>query len=246
MNQANNYFETILLPPLRQHDSYFETLRTEPNPAIERLVELREKYARIADLGCGSGERTIALMLRLQAVKIVAIDKEQSKIDQVFATMVAQRLEPIQQQVQRIRQIFDSDDQIISRLSEGIKAEAEYYVEEYGNIPTPDYRLGDITKGKDSTGLQGSYYDLAYCQSVLYHIYCDERGTSHVNTRLAIQEMARICRSGGLVVAYEPNVCSQDDDTPVELRQLFEEREELRFVDQVIFESNTAHIYRRK
>lgn len=244
MNQADHIIFETILSSIRPYVCQLETWLAEPNPAIERLLALGDAYERIADLGCGGGQRTIALMLRLRAVEVVGIDKKQHEIDTACRQVIEQTLCPIKQGIEKIKQVLGPDDRVVSRLSADVRAEVERLLK-YEGIPIPDYRRGDITKGKDSTGLEGDYYDLAYSRYVLYHIYCEEGGTSYANTGLAIQEMARVTKPGGLVVAYEPIVCGPTDNTPVDLKPLFEQREELRFVDQVVLDGEAVYIYRK-
>jgi trans-aconitate methyltransferase len=74
MNEAEYFFKTTLLPQLLQCVDVLQRRREEHNHAIDRLLEIRDKYDSIADLGCGTGERTLILMLRLKASDIIGID----------------------------------------------------------------------------------------------------------------------------------------------------------------------------
>ena len=80
-----------------------------------------------------------------------------------------------------------------------------------------------MIKGKKNTNLLSNHFDLAYCRYVLYHIYCDENERANENTRSAIREMARVVKTGGLIVAIEPDTCSLDDNTPVILDAFFKQ-----------------------
>ena len=52
--------------------------------------------------------------------------------------------------------------------------------------------------------LQSNYFDLAFCDNVLYNMKIDQPDFAKVQS--AINEMARVVRPGGCVVVYEPKM----------------------------------------
>ena len=89
---------------------------------------------------------------------------------------------------------------------------------QYESYPLPSYVAADITK---ETAFPSNYFKLIYCERVLYHIACDESESETDNMLLAMQEIARITKPGGLVVAIEPKTCSPENNTFVNLHHDF-------------------------
>jgi hypothetical protein len=58
--------------------------------------------------------------------------------------------------------------------------------------------LGDMT----SVQLRGDYYDLAYCDEVLYSVFEE----SEQNLQVAIDKMISVVRSGGWIIAVETKI----------------------------------------
>jgi ubiquinone/menaquinone biosynthesis C-methylase UbiE len=67
--------------------------------------------------------------------------------------------------------------------------------------------------------LQPDYFDLAYCKKVLYHVWCEQGEPA---AQSAVNEMARVVRPGGWVVAVEPVSSSPTDGVALDFRQFFE------------------------
>ena len=106
----------------------------------------------------------------------------------------------------------------LPKEAEGLRLEADNLVQAYRKRPRPVFTQADFTQ---QTDLPDSYFDLAYCERVLYHIACEDTKPMMNHTRAAVQEMARVIVPGGLVVAIEPCTCSPDDDTPLRLTRFF-------------------------
>ena len=242
-SSEDEYFTTVIFPQLESVIAELEVKLNSHDPAINRLLELNARYNKVVDLGCGNGTRTLELILKLHANEVIGIDIDQQSIEQAM-TFINQKIVPIQQEMLKVKQILQNG-QVTSRLSNNIRMSVEEYVKKYGDLPVPVFRKGDITKGKSSTRLCADYYDLAYCRYVLYHIYCYEEDLSHPNTKLAIQEMARVVKPIGLIVAYEPNICSVNDPTRVDLTPYFEEQNGLHYVDRLDLQNQIVCIYRK-
>lgn len=76
----------------------------------------------------------------------------------------------------------------------------------------PDYCLGDqIVRyiqgdiSKYNNELVSDYFDLAYCEHVLYY-FSHEKPLDEAAVRAAIQQMARVVKPGGTVIAIEPKL----------------------------------------
>jgi hypothetical protein len=74
------------------------------------------------------------------------------------------------------------------------------------------------------TELAGDYFDLAFCDNVLYSVNRNQPDLERVGQ--AIHEMARVIRPGGTIVAYEPQMGWQPNVmtyTTQEISPLFEQ-----------------------
>lgn len=235
MNETDKYFKEFLLLPL---EGLISELGIEKyNPAIEKLLELNKKYERIADFGCGGGDRTLSLMLRLGANEAIGIDKEQQNIDDALRFVADGSAKAIKEDIQKIKDFFTEGHQL---TDDDLQARVES-LRRYKNISIPNFIKSDITKGEDGTRLPRKHFDLVYCRFVLYNIYCEDT-PSFVNTRSAIQEMTEVAKSGGLVVAYEFNNCP--DGTQINLAPLFEVQDDLQLVNCVVLpDDKTIYIY---
>lgn len=81
------------------------------------------------------------------------------------------------------------------------------------------YIVGDITK---HTRLQSDYYDTAFCDFVLHHIWYDEtRHNGKVDTQYTISEMMRVVKQGGIVAARE--LLQHGEKPTLDLKSLFED-----------------------
>ncbi len=63
--------------------------------------------------------------------------------------------------------------------------------------------------------LPDSYFDLSYCQNVLYQMRESPQALQN-----AVNEMARVTKSGGFVMAIEPKFRDESDE-PVDMSQFF-------------------------
>lgn len=241
---ADDYYQTILMAELEQLHSDLQRQLAVHEPVVERLLELDTCYGRIADFGCGNGSRTIALMLKLGATEVVGVDIDQEEIDLANQVEIHQKLERLREEARKIKEIR-SVAGINLPLSAHVRARADYLVNRYENIPLPHFRQGDISKGPRGTGLPSDHFDVVYCRYVLYHLFCDNAEMALSRSRLAIEEMSRVAKPGGLVVAHEPYTCDPDDDTRVDLAPLFDEQVCLRFLDHITLPYSNIYIYAR-
>ena len=70
--------------------------------------------------------------------------------------------------------------------------------------------IGDI--GDYIPDLHSGYFDLAYCENVLYNFLFDS--LNYEGLRFAIGQMARAIKPGGLLVAIEPKLGAKFEDAP--------------------------------
>jgi len=69
--------------------------------------------------------------------------------------------------------------------------------------------VGDMTR---RSSLPSSHLDLAYCEDVLYDIHRKSRDLATVQS--AVNEMTRVVRRGGWVIAVEPKIGLQEQELP--------------------------------
>lgn len=175
---------------------------------IEWLLNFKERYESVAHFGCNIGYETLALMWFLKARETIGIDKDSDSINQAESLRInlQEDIQNIQRTLYYIRDLPDIYKQFQEHISKA-------------NLAFPTFITGDMTK---TTDLSSNYFDLAYCERVLYHIICDKSNRARANVLRAIKEMVRVIKPGGLIVAIEPNRCTPDDKTTVKLKPIFE------------------------
>jgi ubiquinone/menaquinone biosynthesis C-methylase UbiE len=182
---------------------------------LQWLVEQNTTADSIANFGCHIGGETLSLMYTFGAKEGIGIDIDESRINQAKTTY-----QNIKENLQRIWQMLQYYP---SEISEDDK--------DWWNNHVPDffrkdmiqegfelsYIVQDITK---PTQLKGNYYDFAYCDFVLHHIWYDEtRSDPRNDTLVAICEMARVIKPGGIVAAKE--LLQFSDKPRLDFKKLF-------------------------
>jgi SAM-dependent methyltransferase len=170
---------------------------------VNWILDLEFRFDRIANFGCSIGSETLALLWLLSAKEAVGIDKNKSKIQQAHELIG---------EIKSIRKTLSHSAHGISEIPD-VK-----YFREYIEGPLPSFEVADIT---EKTSLPDNYFDLVYCERFLYHIACDDNQVAEDNVLSAIQEIERVMKFGGLIVAIEPVTCSPDNERPVQLDQFF-------------------------
>jgi len=173
------------------------------------LLNLGVDFTSVVNCGCNIGYETLALLWLLDAQEAVGVDKDRDSIDQA-QSMVGNFLEDIK----AIRRTLPYAREIPQNLC----LQVESLLDKYEKRVLPSFMVADITK---TTDLLNDHFDLAYCERVLYHIACGDTKSAMKDVLFAVEEMARVTKPGGLIVAIEPNTCSPDDNTPVRLDQVF-------------------------
>lgn len=161
---------------------------------------------KVANFGCHIGGETLALMWLLDAQEAVGLDIEADNIRQAQDTLNHLR-EDIRQAQLAIQygqaDISEEDRDWWSRMPHFLTR--QIFEEEF----SLEYRTCDITK---PTGLPDNYYDLAFCDFVLHHIWYDEiQDHEGQRVQFAVHEMARVVKPAGIVAARE---LIQFDDKP--------------------------------
>jgi ubiquinone/menaquinone biosynthesis C-methylase UbiE len=96
--------------------------------------------------------------------------------------------------------------------------DAVQYIFEVTNRPLPSFVAEDVT---NTTSLKDNHFDLVYCERFLYHFACSTEDKSSEEIKIVIQEMRRLIKPGGIIVAIEPNFCSPNDQRLVDLANVF-------------------------
>jgi ubiquinone/menaquinone biosynthesis C-methylase UbiE len=161
---------------------YFQTyilLQREKYQWLMRpLAELKVQIQRIANFGCGEGRETLALMCMLGACEASGVDKEKQNIRNAQSTL------------KTIQNII---------WARGLPSDAPVFLRRPCLEEVVKFYPVDIAKRP--TDLPSNYYDFAFCDFVLYHIWLDQ---GEDKTQTAIREMVRVARLGGVVAAREP------------------------------------------
>jgi SAM-dependent methyltransferase len=173
----------------------------------------------IANFGCGSGIETLGLMHAFGAVEGIGIDIDSDGILQAVQTLeglecaavsVAHRAaygEEYQEWWHELVPNFIKGlvfNRIPEGLARGVRETRVCFVE------------ADITR---PLCLAADHFDLAYCDHVLYHVFCDH---GEHELQCAVSEMARVVAPGGCVVAVEPLSCSPECAQPLDFAEFFE------------------------
>lgn len=218
MTDPAYYFTNILLPELKRFNSDLQRCINKHGLEVQRIASTGARFDSVVSFGCGKGDESIALMLILGAKEVVGVDKDDSRIEQAKRSV-----RNFQQSIKKLTDLWPNSLRDL-KISDDICFALEL-LHRYENkkLNLPGYQLGDIVQGESSTHLPSNYFDLAYCHYVLYHIYCTDEGISTDNTISAVREMARVVKVGGLIVAIEPEICSPDDNTTVNLHPFFEQ-----------------------
>jgi len=194
--------------------------REEYQWLIEPLAALNLKIGRLADFGCGEGQETLLLMCMLNAGEGVGIDK------------CDQSIRNAQNTLRTIQDII---------WVKGAPNDAPVFLKKSHLEEVVKFYTRDIT---EPIQLPPDYYDIAFCNYVLYHIWLDQGGED--KTRKAIHELLQIVRPGGVIAVCEPTQHTGGPIFSIGFRPLFERIDlALVHVEEIAFEGgqNTEYIY---
>jgi len=179
---------------------------------LQWLCSLGLQFQSVANFGCYIGTETFALAWFLNAREAVGLDKDSLHIEQARSA--------VRHFQEHIRGIEKLATFYTHNLPQHCWTRLQGIITEYQDRSVPNFVEGDMI---GPTSLSSNHFDLAYCKLVLNHIACNDGEQASHNALLAIQEMIRVVKPGGLVVAIEPKTCSPDDNKPLNLHPLFEQ-----------------------
>jgi SAM-dependent methyltransferase len=193
---------------------------------LQWLVDLGVQATTIANFGCHIGGETLAIMWTLGASEAVGIDKDEQAVLQARDTLTY-----IQDDVKRIWLYMQHYSTEISEDDRTWWNDSvpSFFKRELLRDGCVSYLVRDITK---PTGLPSGYYDVAFCDFVLHHIWYDAgRENPREDTSSAIKEMTRVVRPGGVVAASE--LVQYPDKQRLDFKPLFKEaRLECEYIDE--------------
>jgi ubiquinone/menaquinone biosynthesis C-methylase UbiE len=201
----------------------FRQIEIKKKMDIQWLVTSGAPGERIADFGCGNGFETLALICALGTNEAIGIDKD--------GEIIRQARELLDLVKEKIQAIFVSvyhraypQSWWESKVPDPLKGLILSKIPR-SDIPDPfreelsktsvAFTEADIAK---PIAELGSDFDLAYCRKVLYQIW-DKQGEDDV--KFAINQMARVVKNGGWVVAVEFAVSR--DGRPYDFRRFFKQ-----------------------
>jgi len=183
---------------------------------LQWLIEHNVKAEKVANFGCNIGGETLALMWTLGASEAIGIDIDRNNIQQAQSTLVSMQDEMIR--IWRMLSCYPNeitpDDKAWwnNEVPDFIK---KAMLQKRANVT---YLVNDITQ---ATELPQDYYDIAFCDFVLHHIwYSDKRKDAEGDTQFAVKEMARVVKAGGTVATRE--LLQFSDKPKLDFEKLFE------------------------
>lgn len=103
--------------------------------------------------------------------------------------------------------VIDKNPEYIKNAQEWLKTTRlkNLYFKDY----SLEFIVGDMTKNELQAKLPGNNFDLSFCQNVLYNMYDDSEEIQN-----AVNEMARVVKPGGWIIAIEPKVGVEFKNVP--------------------------------
>lgn len=179
---------------------------TSKRNQLDWLAAYPTQAEKVANFGCHIGGETLALMWLLDAQEAVGLDIEADSISQAQDTLgyLRENIEQTRRTIQFNLKGVSEEDRV---WWSGLPYFFTHRVLE--DDFSLEYRICDITQPTD---LPNNYFDLAFCDFVLHHIWYDEmRENAGQDTKFTVNEMARVIKPGGIVAARE---LIQFDDKP--------------------------------
>jgi len=175
---------------------------------------------KIANLGCSSGHEALALMCVFRANEVFGIDKNETLLRDAknLCVVIKEQIKDLQDRLQTQQKdaILDELWGLIPPLLKTKNFPENFQIE---------FEKGDVAH---PTCLKQGHYHLAFCRRVLHHIWYDEgREKPQGDTQTAINEIARIVRSGGIVAS--DSIVQFGDKPKADFSELFK-RARLTFV----------------
>jgi SAM-dependent methyltransferase len=169
---------------------------------IQQLKALDTPRLKVADFGCASGSETLALIWVLDACEACGVDRDISQAERTLSNL---------------KQWIAESRLALPHASQGDYSWWENEVPSFlkeGRLPT-FVKEQDIAHPSKPFQLPCDHFDLACCSNLLYQIL-ENQGEEDI--KCAVEEMKRVVKLGGWVVADEP-----DNDTPARFSSIFKQ-----------------------
>jgi SAM-dependent methyltransferase len=220
---------------------------------INWLKGLAPKFNRIVHFGSAQGEQTLALAWILGAAEVVGVDNDPAMVEAANAlkTNFYADLKKLNDATRtRVSQM--SGDRQAAFLVEfrtyfaGLSGEAyEAVLQKYKTRKFPDFIECDLSnqvnpKCIDNERLKEGYFDLVFADHVLELIAFKNRTRDDALAYAAVEEMVRVAKQGGVLVAIAPQV--------FEFKDIFESFPLKRVLISEaldIFEDFNVYVYRK-
>lgn len=152
---------------------------------------------KIVNFGCNTGEETLALMYHLDANEGIGLDinEEHIRNNQNDFAIFKEVLQTVEKKMQRISPLKSDEERAWWNTVPNF-----YKHKIFESTFSLEYVVQDITIPSE---LPSDYFDLAFCDFVLHHIWYDEDGLNQEATYSTIQEMARVIKPGGVIAIRE-------------------------------------------
>jgi len=169
---------------------------------------------KVVDFGCSIGLQTIALAWIFNSSEVMGLDIKRNSIWQAQKDLFSLR-EELTDMVRDSNTEYElpSDKDWWSDVDDFFK---RHLISKECVI---NFQVQDVTL---PTSLHKNFYDLAFTDHVLHHIWFAEGGPRvSCKTKFAVWEMVRVVKPGGYVAAYEP--FQHKDGRTLDFRVLFEQ-----------------------
>lgn len=201
-------------------DKFFRTQIDQINwqqSSVEWLLQQDVTVTKVAHFGCSTGVQTIALAMVLGAREVIGIDLNEERINQAQNDWkrLQATLRDIEQRFKYFPHKICEEDKIWwdTKVPEFFKKEL------LNGKLSVEFLVQDITK---PTSIRSSYYELAFCDFVLHHIWLDKaRENARDDTLFAVQEMVKSVKPRGLIAAYE--LLQYDNRPALDFGSVFQE-----------------------
>ena len=220
---------------------------------INWLKGLALRFDRIAHFGCAQGEQTLALAWKLGAGEVVGVDNDPAMVEAANAlkTNFYEDLKKLNDATRtRVSQM--SSERQAAFLVEfrtyfaGLSGESyEAVLQKYKTRKFPDFIEGDLSnqadpKCVDIERLKERYFDLVFGDHVLEQIAFKQRTRDDALAYAAVEEMVRVAKEGGVLVAFTPQVFEFKD-----IFQSFPLKRILVSEALDVFEDFNVYVYRK-
>lgn len=200
-----------------QKKPYLQIMISGIQVALEKLQWLEpfiDDVPNVAHFGCSSGMQTIALLWKFSSSEVVGLDIKRNRIRQAQTDLSTLRKELTEMAyVINRKYVSPFDKDWWSNVDDFFKW---HLVSKECEIK---FKVQDVTL---PTSLPKNYYDLAFADYVLHHIWFAEGGPLiSSRTKFAVGEMVRVTKPGGYIAVHE--LLQYKDGRTIDFRTLFEQ-----------------------